>query len=131
MKKLSKVLLASLVALMMMFSFAQPVVFAEETSAVTSAGKAQNTLSDLEKKISSDTTDTSAANEIGATVINWIWGISIVVAVVVLMIIGLKFILGSTSEKAEYKKSLIPVVVGVLILVFATTIVKVLFGIAK
>lgn len=132
MKKLSKVLLASLVALMMMFSFAQPVVFAEEeTSAATSAGKAQSTISDLEKKISTDTTDTSAANEIGATIINWIWGISIVVAVVVLMIIGLKFILGSTSEKAEYKKSLIPVVVGVLILVFATTIVKVLFGIAK
>ena len=130
MKKLSKVLLASLVALMMMFSFAQPVAFAQ-SDASTSATKAQTTLSDLEKKISADTTDTSAANEIGATVINWIWGISIVVAVVVLMIIGLKFILGSTSEKAEYKKSLIPVVVGVLILVFATTIVKVLFGIAK
>lgn len=65
---------------------------------------------------------------IGGNIVNWIWGISIVVAVVVVMITGLKFIVGSTQEKAEYKKSLIPLVVGVLILVFATTIVKVLFG---
>lgn len=135
MKKLSKVLLASLVALMMMFSFAQPVVFAEETKtdAASSASQAMQTLDDLKKKTeeTANKGDTSAATEIGAKVINWIWGISIVVAVVVLMIIGLKFIMGSTSEKAEYKKSLIPVVVGVLILVFATTIVRVLFSIPK
>lgn len=68
------------------------------------------------------------AATIGGNIVNWIWGISIVVAVVVVMITGLKFIVGSTQEKAEYKKSLIPLVVGVLILVFATTIVKVLFG---
>jgi hypothetical protein len=40
----------------------------------------------------------------------------------------LKFIVGSTQEKAEYKKSLVPIVVGVAILVFATTIVNVLFS---
>lgn len=72
--------------------------------------------------------DIGEAATIGGNIVNWIWGISIVVAVVVVMITGLKFIVGSTQEKAEYKKSLIPLVVGVLILVFATTIVKVLFG---
>ena len=44
------------------------------------------------------------------------------------MYTGLKFIVGSTQEKAEYKKSLVPIVVGVAILVFATTIVNVLFS---
>ena len=57
------------------------------------------------------------------------WIISIVVAVIVLMYTGLKFIVGSTQEKAEYKKSLMPLVVGVIILVFATTIVNVIFSI--
>lgn len=45
------------------------------------------------------------------------------------MYTGLKFIVGSTQEKAEYKKSLMPLVVGVIILVFATTIVNVIFSI--
>lgn len=73
--------------------------------------------------------DIGKATDIGSKIVTWIWGISIVVAVVVLMIIGLKYIIGGAQEKAEYKKSLIPVVVGVLVLVFATTIVKVLFSI--
>ncbi|MBR2744450.1 MAG: TrbC/VirB2 family protein [Clostridia bacterium] len=67
-------------------------------------------------------------NNIAGTVINWLWGISIVVAVIVVMVVGIKFIIGSTQEKAEYKKSLIPLVVGVALVVFATTIVKFLFG---
>ena len=120
MKKAIKVLMAAVISLTMMFSFAQPVSYAFDS---------QNALNTLEQKVQNSSVDTGKASDIGAAVINWIWGISIVVAVVVLMITGLKFIVGSTNEKAEYKKSLIPLVVGVLILVFATTIVKVLFSI--
>lgn len=133
MKKLGKLLLASLVAFMMMFSFAQPVVFAQtdaKTEEKAEGTTAVDTIVDqLNKKKATPNTD--EATDIGGTIIGWIWGISIIVAVIVLMIIGLKFILGSTSEKAEYKKSLIPIVVGVLVLVFATTIVQVLFNIKK
>ena len=119
MKKFGKILLSAMLVLAMFFGFAQTVSLA--------APDVGGIIDNIENQDA--TTDTEKANEIGAKIINWIWAISVVVAIVVLMIIGLKFILGSTSEKAEYKKSLIPVVVGVLVLVFATTIVRVLFGI--
>lgn len=118
MKKALKFLFVALIAFSVFFGVAQPVAFAKDNpddvlTGLNTTGNAANT---------------QELNKIGGTVINWIWAISIVVAVIVLMITGLKFIVGSTQEKAKYKESLIPLVVGVLILVFATTIVKILFS---
>ena len=39
--------------------------------------------------------------------------VAVIASVIVLMVIGVKFILGSTEEKAEYKKSLMPIVIGI------------------
>lgn len=41
--------------------------------------------------------------------------IGIVVSVVVLLVLGIKYMVGSASEKAEYKKSMIPYLIGVFI----------------
>lgn len=117
MKKSIKIILTTMLAFMLLFTFAQPVVFAEDVSGITG-------------EITKDKVDasTSGATDVASKVVSWIWIISIIVAVVVLMYTGLKFIVGSTMEKAEYKKSLIPIVIGVAILVFATTITNVLFS---
>ena len=53
----------------------------------------------------------------------------IIVAVIALMILGLKFILASTTEKAEYKKFLLPVVIGIFIIASITGIVTLLANI--
>ena len=45
-------------------------------------------------------------------------------------IIGLKFMFGSIEEKAEYKKSLFPYVVGCVLLVLIPTILKLIATIA-
>ena len=47
--------------------------------------------------------------------------IGIVLSVVVLTVIGIKYLMGSAEEKADYKKSLIPYVVGAA-LVFTASI---------
>lgn len=57
--------------------------------------------------------------------------IAVVAGVIVLMVIGVKFILGSAEEKAEYKKSLIPLVVGIVVVMAATTVVSFLFDFMK
>lgn len=118
MKKTLKVIFIIAVMLFGLLGVSQNISFAEKADV-------GGTLDNVNSATGGDIGD---AAKIGGNIVNWIWGISIVVAVVVVMITGLKFIVGSTQEKAEYKKSLIPLVVGVLILVFATTIVKVLFG---
>lgn len=118
MKKTLKVIFIIAVMLFGLLGVSQNISFAEKADV-------GGTLDNVNSATGGDIGD---AATIGGNIVNWIWGISIVVAVVVVMITGLKFIVGSTQEKAEYKKSLIPLVVGVLILVSATTIVKVLFG---
>lgn len=124
MKKFLKSLFIILMLAMVLVLSVQPITLAAEETGTSSAA---TTIDNLENKkggnIPPEVTD------VGGTIINWIWGISIVVAVIVLMIIGLKFIIGSTEEKAKYKESLIPLVVGILILVFATTIIKILYSI--
>ncbi|MBP3502113.1 MAG: TrbC/VirB2 family protein [Clostridia bacterium] len=117
MKKAIKIIAVLLVACTLFFTVAQPVALAD--SAVDITGKLTT-----EKNVGTDD-----MTEIGSKIMSFIWVLSIIVAVVVLMYTGLKFIVGSANEKAEYKKSLMPLVVGVLILVFATTIINALFSI--
>lgn len=121
MEKTLKIILVALLSFVVLFGLSQPKSYAYDFN---------TSINGLEQKVKDDKTNPDAANNIAASVINWIFGISVAVAVIVLMITGLKFIVGSTQEKAEYKKSLIPLVVGVLILVFATTIVKVIFSLS-
>ena len=40
---------------------------------------------------------------------------AIVIGVIMLMVIGVKYMLGSAEEKADYKKSLMPLVIGIFI----------------
>lgn len=54
--------------------------------------------------------------------------VGIVVAVIVVLIIGIKYMLGSVSEKAEYKKTMIPYLVGAFMLASITTILRIFAG---
>ena len=51
----------------------------------------------------------------GATLVSIIRVIGIIVTVVCLMLIGIKYMTGSIEEKADYKKSMIPYLIGVLV----------------
>ena len=42
------------------------------------------------------------------------------------MFLGIKYMMGSASEKAEYKKTMIPYVVGVVLLFSAAIIVQII-----
>lgn len=55
--------------------------------------------------------------------------IGVVVSVVMIGIIGIKYMLGSVEEKADYKKAMIPYVVGVFMLVSVTTIPNIIYTI--
>ena len=57
--------------------------------------------------------------------------IGIAISVIVLAILGVKYMLGSVEEKAEYKQDLIPYVIGALILFGITGFVKILMIIGE
>lgn len=117
MKKTLKIFMIALMAFMLLFVVVQPTtVLAEDVSNITDSIKATGD------------GDSTALTTTAGKITNLIWVLSIVIAVIVLMIIGVKYIIGGVQEKAEYKKSLIPVVVGIVVIVSATTIVKFLFS---
>ena len=62
------------------------------------------------------------------SVVGFIRGIALAGGLISILVIGVKMIVGSSEEKAKYKEMLLPLIVGVVIVVFATTIVSFLFG---
>ncbi len=55
--------------------------------------------------------------------------IGILGGALVLAVLGIKYMLGSVEEKAEYKKSFIPLIVGAVVVMGAVSIAKFLFNI--
>lgn len=54
--------------------------------------------------------------------------ISIVISVISLMIIGVKYMLGSVEEKANYKQTMLPYVIGCIMAVAGTTLVSYIYN---
>ena len=77
------------------------------------------------------TADTSKVVNLGATIVTIMQTIGIVVAVVVLLVLGIKYMMGSAEEKAEYKKTMIPYLVGAVLIFASTTIVNVVYNMAN
>ena len=64
----------------------------------------------------------------GNIVIGIIQAIGAVVSVVALILIGFKYMMGSVEEKAEYKKTMIPYIIGAIMLGSIVTIVGIIAG---
>ena len=52
-----------------------------------------------------------------------------VIAVIVLIVLGIRYMLGSAQEKADYKKSMIPYVIGAVIVFTGTVFPKVIYDV--
>ena len=68
---------------------------------------------------------------IGNKVIGVLQAIGIVVSVIVLSILGIKYMLGSVEQKAEYKKTMLPYVIGAALIFGASTISYIVMNAVK
>ena len=69
-------------------------------------------------------------NKVGNNIITIIASIGSIIRVVVLVVLGIKYMLASVEEKAEYKKTLMPYVIGAVILFGASAIAGIIYNIA-
>lgn len=68
---------------------------------------------------------------IGNKVIGVLQAIGIVVSVIVATILGIKYMLGSIEQKAEYKKTMLPYVIGSALIFGASTISYIIINAVK
>ena len=118
MKKTMKIVSILMMAIMMLM-IATPVFAVDPTSAINS----------LDGKINytgngNDDFTTKIGNIIGF--LQWAGAIA---GVLIITIFGIKYMMGSLEEKAEYKKSMIPFIVGAVVLIAAPQIAKLIFSI--
>ena len=106
MKKLVKILPILMVVFVIMTAVAP--VFADTIGGVTIDPKT----SDASGKVS----------DIGNTILGIIRVVGTIMAVGILMVIGIKYMMGSAEEKAEYKKTMLPYIIGAVILFAAVNI---------
>ena len=65
---------------------------------------------------------------LGNQVIQILSTIGSIASVIVLIIIGIKYMMGSAEEKAEYKKTLMPYVIGAALVFAASAIAGIIYG---
>lgn len=117
MKKMSKVL--SIMLMVMMLVMITTNVFAAEATVITP--KTVNGTSDV---------NVEGITTLGNSVVKIITTAGIVVSVIILVVLGIKYMMGSAEEKAEYKKTLMPYVIGAALVFAASSIATVVFNFA-
>lgn len=109
MKKYLKVMLVLVVALSMFCTFAMANSFV--INGTNSAGKVTNSI-----------------NNIGSTVITIVQTVGYVVAVVMVLIVGIQWLVGTPAKKQELKGRMINVVIGAVLIVGGVTLLGLVEG---
>ena len=87
-------------------------------------------LGDMDKYKETQGTSTSFVDKI-ELFLNLISIVGIVLSVVILAIIGIKYMLGSVEERAEYKQELKPYLIGCFILFTGSTVPQIIYDIMQ
>ena len=116
MKKLTKIL--TVVLLVAMIVMATSNVFA----------MASNILNQIENSVDKANVDTTSIAGMAGTIIAYLRNAAVIIGVIIIIILGIKYMTGSVEEKAGYQKSFIPLIVGIVVVVSATSIASFLFG---
>ena len=70
---------------------------------------------------------TSQITNVGNSIIGILQVVGIVLSVIVLIVLGIKYMMGSAEEKAEYKKTMMPYIVGAALIFAASAFAQVIY----
>ena len=74
---------------------------------------------------------TDKFDSIGNKIIGMVQAIGSIVSVLILVVLGIKYMMGSAEEKAEYKKTMIPYLVGAVLIFAASNIASMVYSFAN
>ncbi len=113
--KITKMVTVVLIA-MMVIATITPVFAAPDPSTYTGEGS---------------NAQTTKIDSLGQDIVKIVSTIGSVISVIVLIVLGIKYMMGSAEEKAEYKKTLLPYIIGAALVFAASTIASVVFNFAS
>lgn len=73
------------------------------------------------------TSDNTRFIEMGGTIIAAIRAIGTLIMVVALMIMGIRYMIGSTADKADYKQSMVPYLIGAIMIFAIPQIIGIIY----
>lgn len=117
MKKSIKVISTLLLAIMLVASIAGTVLAVDPNTVLNGLNGDGNV-------------QTNDLTKVGNNIVTIIQVVGIVIAAIVLLVIGIKYMMGSASEKAEYKKTMIPYIVGAVLIFAGTSLVRVIYSLS-
>ena len=80
--------------------------------------------------VAPDTGNAGGFTDIGNNILGIVQVVGTIAAVGILMVVGVKYMMGSAEEKAEYKKVMLPYIIGAVVLFAAANLTSWLAGIA-
>lgn len=78
-----------------------------------------------------DASPSTEFNNAGNAAVKVLTTVGMIVSVVALVLIGIKYMLGSMEQRAEYKRSLIPYVIGAILVFAASVIASIVYNVAN
>ena len=115
-KTISKIMAMLLIALMFVITIVPSTLAVQDPSIYTG---------------DSSDVDTSRIDGLGQDIIAIVSTVGSIISVIVLVVLGIKYMMGSAEEKAEYKKTLLPYIIGAALVFAASTIASVVFNFAS
>lgn len=86
---------------------------------------------EFEKSISVDGQGAEDLKDTGGTILGVIRVVGTIIAVAMLMILGVKYMIGSADQKAEYRKSMLPYFIGAILIFAATSLADMIYAWAR
>lgn len=80
--------------------------------------------------LSGNTVEAGELEQAGNKLIQIISTIGSILSVIVIIVLGIKYMTGSIEEKASYKKSLLPFLIGAIFIFAASSVASIIYGIA-
>ena len=74
------------------------------------------------------TENTGDITKVGNKIMGILQVVGVLIAVIILMVLGIKYMMGSAEEKAEYKKSMMPYVIGAALIFAASALAQVIYN---
>lgn len=114
-KRTIKIISAILISMVLIFSISN-MVFAEVNPATLTG---------------TDPTSTTTVTDFGNQIIGVLRVVGSIAAVIILMVLGFKYMMGSAEDKADYKKSMIPYLIGAVCIFLAPMIAGAVYDFLK